>query len=429
MLADFVKILHNAGLELSGTEIADMLIAAAYIPAPAATRAEHTQDERTSSTRPASQSMQPAGEALEPAAAPQTPQTGGVYANTAADDENNEDDMDGVETVPFRAPRAAALPGKQGIARALRPLRRRHPSNRHFVLDEEKTIQAIADGGSPTPLLKPAPERWLDLALVLDHGLSMQLWRPAMTELLRLFEQCGVFRDVRAWRLDTDGPRAILHPLTARVMARPAPAKVDAPGHGWRELIDPAGRRLIAVVSDCHGASWRNGDAYRLLTDLGGKSPVVLMQVLPGRFWPETTMTAVDATLRAYQPGLANERLEINPAWYRDLIRDGGLPLPVVSLEEWSIAPWARMVAGFSGVTPFGLVIPPLPPRAAADTPAPEAGRAITGRAIMNAELPAAERAGAFFATASPMARRLACYIAAAPLCLPVMQLVQRAMV
>ncbi len=83
----------------------------------------------------------------------------------------------------MRAPTARALPGGMAIARSLRPLRRRVESPAEFVLDEEATVDQIAETSVWAPTLRPALERWLDLALVVDTSGSMVVWRRSVAEL------------------------------------------------------------------------------------------------------------------------------------------------------------------------------------------------------------------------------------------------------
>jgi len=435
MIDDFIKILSNAGLEPTAIDIAEMLLLAAYLPSPmfgqpiseAPTKEEFIPGPGPEQNFPAPEVSREMQRPEFPTPQP-SPSPGDVFIKNPDEEEDVSTSKTGMQIMSFRAPAAPALPGAQKIARSLRPFRRHCPSNHRFILDEEKTIQQIAEGGPQLPVMKPATERWLDVALVFDQSLTMQIWRPTLDEIRRLFEYCGLFRDVRTWRLNTDGPFATLQMDVA--------SQASAT-RGWRELLDPARRRLIVIVSDCHAESWRNGDTYRLLADWGARAPVALAQVLPERFWPSTTMTPVDAVFRAQLPVLPNPKLQVVPSWYQGLIKAGGTPLPVVTLDEWSIAPWARMVAGSSGVATFGLIIPPLPERAenlskkekeanSDNVGEPHLADRTKGEGAK--ELSPKDRVKAFFTTASPVARQLTRYLASAPLSLPVMRLVQQAM-
>ena len=76
----------------------------------------------------------------------------------------------GVSGLAFRTPSASALPNALNLSRAIRPLKRRVPSRTRLVLDEERTVQCIADESIWIPRLRPASERWLDIALVVEES-------------------------------------------------------------------------------------------------------------------------------------------------------------------------------------------------------------------------------------------------------------------
>jgi len=65
-------------------------------------------------------------------------------------------------------------------------------------LDVTATVEQIANGGPSTPILRPARERWLDIALVIDDSASMRVWRETVREFGALLARHGSFRDVRA---------------------------------------------------------------------------------------------------------------------------------------------------------------------------------------------------------------------------------------
>jgi hypothetical protein len=106
--------------------------------------------------------------------------------------------------IPFRSPGARALPGALELGRALRPLMRRVGSRTKRIFDEVATINRVAEERIWSPVSRPAPTRWLEAALVVDEGASMNVWRETIKEFTRLLEVQGAFRDVRTWRLNTD---------------------------------------------------------------------------------------------------------------------------------------------------------------------------------------------------------------------------------
>ena len=337
----------------------------------------------------------------QPAAAPKTLQAGDAVLPSSTG-------TGSTAAVPFRSPRARALPGALKIAGALRPLRKRHASDRRVEMDEAATLQQIADGGPRAIVWRQRQERWLSVELVLDESLSMHVWRPTLRELRRLLEQHGAFNGVNVWQLNADEPSPQLWRKRGGQRQLTSATKV----------LNQNRRQLVIVVSDCTAAAWHHGGAYQWLVDWARRAPTVLAQVLPRALWLDTSMIETDVWLSATQAGVPNAALRVNAADdgedYADWLRKGA-PLPVITLDEWSIAPWAKMVAGVSPAPVIGFVLPDMTD--------------LLGQPLPPVERLEPENAAArvkAFATASPMARELARLLAAVPLSLPVMQLVQQ---
>ena len=292
---------------------------------------------------------------------------------------------------PVRAPTVPALPRTLELGRALRALRSEVPAPLPGRLDEERTATRFADTGIWDPQPEPAFERRFDLVLVVDTAASMKVWRHTADELRLLLERLGAFRDLRVRHLDTDGDVA-----------------VESPG-------GTEGRQIVLVVSDCIGAAWRDGRAAALLERWGRSCAVAIVQPLPQRLWRRCAAATEQVFLRAPAPGAANARLAARP---RDRARGGpvppGVPVPVLALERRWLGPWAAMVAGSGREIAAEALF---------------TGRPVAGHPPpASAEPTALERVLRFRASASPTAYELAGYLAAAPLRLPVMRLVQRAM-
>ena len=79
-------------------------------------------------------------------------------------------------------------------------------SRTRFMLDEEETVERIAEAEAWDPVLRPTPERRFDLMLVVEKSESMAVWRPTVAQWRRLLERQGAFRDVRAWALHPAPP-------------------------------------------------------------------------------------------------------------------------------------------------------------------------------------------------------------------------------
>ena len=314
------------------------------------------------------------------------------------------------QAAAVRAPAAPALSDHLELARALRPLKRKRPSRYLVRIDEEATADQIAEQGLWVPALRPAMVRWLELAIVVDGYQSMSIWRQLIREFRDVLERLGAFSDIRFWILDeVDGDP------TRPGLRREGPGSpLRSPG----ELIDPVGRRIVLVVSDCLGPLWRSGAAQRQLAEWGLSQPVAIVQPLPQRLWAFSHVRIVPAHLRAPRPSAPNTQMSFD-SWAQASDQVKGLvPVPVIELSADWFASWSRLVSasGTSGVYSMVMFAGPSDPVLydwASATLTPADPRVLVQR---------------FRASVSPEAFQLAVYLAATPISLPVIRLVQQAM-
>jgi formylglycine-generating enzyme required for sulfatase activity len=305
--------------------------------------------------------------------------------------------------IPFRSPSGSALPGALKLVRALRPLMRRVASLHQVRLDEAATAHQIAQTDIWVPVLQPVSIPWLEVAVVVEDSPSMCLWQQTVQELCRLLERQGAFRDVRLWHLDTVD-EMVLTTGTSSVK------------HSYRELINPAASsRVILVVTDCISSVWHNGKMNHWLTVWGHKHAVALVQMLPQQLWFQTQVRAAHLLhVTAPYSGAANKRLnEVRSPWSRNKIPSGGMATPILTLEPDFMAVWVQFIAS---------------PTANKKMPALVFKESVTKTGASKAKLSAKQRFIAFKANASPTALQLACLLAATPLTLPIMRLVQKTM-
>ena len=306
------------------------------------------------------------------------------------------------------------------FAHALRPLRRQVPSPGHDLLDEDATADRSAREGLRLPVLRGRPEKWLDLALIVDDSPSMSIWQDTAADFRRSLETTGTFRDVRAWWLNTDADSGV--PLLLRSGVGTGQTMIRSP---W-ELLDPGHRRVILVFSDGTSRAWRDRRMSRMLEQWGSAGHVSIVQPLPQRLWPRCAPALAGVRIHAACPMIENARFATR---YRHVAdpgggyrhdygeqpgADDGTPIPMLGLEPRWLARWARLVAG--GAT-------------WANVPVMFTGRVTQPPSSSPAASAAAvDRVTQFRATASREAFQLAGYLAFAPLTPRVMRLVQEAM-
>ncbi|MFF3463964.1 SAV_2336 N-terminal domain-related protein [Streptomyces sp. NPDC002619] len=317
-----------------------------------------------------------------------------------------------VTALPVGVPAAPVLPAPLELQRALRPLQayRSAAPPLRTELDETATAeQSARAGGLILPVHRAVTRGDARLQLVLDASPSMRVWDRMFTELQQVFGQLGAFGDIQISHLHT-GPDG--EPVVSR-----SPDAHAAPLHTADRLSDPTGRRITLLVSDCAGPLWRSGHAHRLLHHLARQGPAAVLQPLPQRLWNRTRLPVTYGELtRGETLGGASALRVRTPAGAPRGAPRGALPVPVLPPEPVALGAWARLLSG-AGAGPVagavGWVRADQPP-----VPQARPGRRPTS----------VERVSRFRSAASPAAGRLAVYLAAAPLCLPVMQLVQRTM-
>jgi hypothetical protein len=332
--------------------------------------------------------------------------------------------VSGARGVTMRAPAPAALPDQLALTRAMRSLGRTVPFGRGTELDEPATASRIAEQRIWLPELKPSLTQWLELALVVDGYQSMSIWRRPIAELKTLLERLGAFKDVRLWILDqdeNDGKRR-------SGIRRQPDSRLRSP----RELMDPAGRRVIVVVSDCLGPMWETRSAHAVLTDWARHGPVAIFQPLPQRLWAYSHTRPVPARLHALRPGIPNKNLDCRTLAGAPIKPPpGSVPIPVLQIDPVWLRSWSRLLtaSGTAGVDSMVLFAGAVP--AADGEPPPARGAAApagSGAPAGREELTSLRRLERFRATASPEALQLAHYLSATPISLPVIRLVQDAM-
>lgn len=314
--------------------------------------------------------------------------------------------------VPFQAPTAPALRKTLALGRSLRPLMRKVDSYTQQVLDEEATAAQTAEQRFCMTVVRPAKERWLEVALVIEESATSVLWQETIRDFRQVLERQGAFRAITVWHLQTAQGEAKLLAKSPTGSRYPSPRSP-------KELIDASGRRLILLVSDCISAAWRRGVLHEAcLAEWAAHGPLAIVQLLPGHLWGRTVLSAgLEVQLGAWMPGVSNQQLVFEePPIGAEPKEPGGIKIPVVTLEPKSLTQWAKMMAGWgeSWATGYwfdeGWQSLQLPPVAAAGSLTPE------------------QLVQRFVTTGSREAKQLAGLMALVPVNLPIVYLLQETM-
>ncbi|MGN9836644.1 FxSxx-COOH system tetratricopeptide repeat protein [Nonomuraea sp. H19] len=291
---------------------------------------------------------------------------------------------------------------RRAVTRAFSPLSTTVPSPHHPpVLNEEATAEQAAHDGLFLPVVDEARERLLDLDIVLDDGRFAMIHREQMLGLVAALAHTGAFRRQRVHLLNTDIEAGeelqlrALHPAsppyTATRLARPEKTR----------------RRLIIVVTDGVGNAWHNKAAHRLLAHWGRGSTVCMVHLLPAWLWRHTGTRAARTTL--HSPSQASP----NSSYRADGRISGAVHIPVIELAPEQIQSWAEFVIG-DHTSWRGTAMACSARDEAADLE------------DADDDLSPEQRVRRFRMDVTPTAFQLAVHLAAAPLSLPLIRLVQR---
>jgi len=307
-----------------------------------------------------------------------------------------------IASSPIRIPAGSALSNSLELVRAIRAVPAFRDSRTARELDADATADATARNlGKLALALRPSREKWYDIALVVEDASSSEIWADTIVEIERFLAFSGVFRDVRTHVLN-------LGPVPHLVARSGVAQNVNA-------LRDPSGRRVVLFFSTGVAAAWTDGRLGQVLAQWGQTMPVALVHALPERLWNQTRLGEPPAFATSPFIGAANTKLTWRPAWWSSGLSfsAGSFPLPVFGLESHGIRRWAQMFARRRRTSAPTMLVPLI--ASAVTEPDDED------------DIDAGARVQAFFANASVEAGRLAVALAIAPFTIPVMRVVQDA--
>ncbi|GCE01031.1 hypothetical protein EHYA_08770 [Embleya hyalina] len=305
--------------------------------------------------------------------------------------------------VPVSLPSERPLSRELDIGQALHGLKRTRPSPVRNVLDEIATAEALA-AGNPHPVLRPAKERWLRLALVVDGGPSMLLWRRLTTHLRQILERTGAFRHIQV--------HGLLHPSSrSEPLALVRPFETSGVAKSPHGLVDPSGQTMVLLVTDGAGNGWKDGRMRTVVDDWARIGPTAVIQTLPSQLWDGSSLRAAPWLVHAEHPGSPNTAWRVTHPALPIEHPDDRAPVPVLDLTPAALTRWAHAVTARQECVELPLWTDVVAGTGDIVPPSPRA------------------RLEHFVRAASPEAKHLAGHLAAmAPLTIPVMDLVRSAL-
>jgi Alpha/beta hydrolase of unknown function (DUF900) len=189
-----------------------------------------------------------------------------------------------------------------------------------------------------------------------DSVPSMDVWFETMLEFEQLARTAGSFRDVRCCQLRwTEPPRLSvgLEEMGATLLnakAVPVPAAT---------LAQTNARRLVLVATNGTAEHWTDGRMAALLNLWGKQCSIVILHMLPERFWHQSRIGEPELLVTTLSPGSPAASLDAMPGWWDDELTDaeGNLirrvpgAIPILPLDQRWMGRWARLSYGACRVT------------------------------------------------------------------------------
>jgi formylglycine-generating enzyme required for sulfatase activity len=436
--------LAKQGPDLDPEAIADLIWLAVNQPAIALAAKRRLADDDSKPDQPKERSSERnQTERAEPAVATPSPSIGPSNLVTNVREPGKapreleaqllpEASVPGSERLPVWVRDPFELLNPQQLFEAMLPVMQEVAGDRPACLDEAATLDHYARWRQLIPVWQPDQHYRFELTLIVDQGFAMRLWQPLLDNLSLSLNGFHGFQGIR-------------------VLPWAGGGEAGGGEAGWEKvanLIEGQGRScegLVALISDCAGPKWRGkggigpGPAFSLLRRLGASRPVVIWQVLPDWMWSRTALGQGEP--------VALRRSSEGNAWPYQLARpletrwhgkaDVPPSVPVFHLTIEGLRAWGRLFGGSPFIATSGILLPEspvsLPGTAQTEQPPGDGTKAAEENENENENEKDKEDAlmplRRFQHLASNDAKQLLALFAAAPvLTLPVMRLIQAAM-
>ena len=164
------------------------------------------------------------------------------------------------------------------MERALRQLRSKRVSNRGArELDIAAITRRFAATQALMPVWRARKGRWLELSIIVELSASMRFWYSAAAAFTTLAARGSAASTVRMIGIERPLPNTEQRPLL-----------IIEGGRTVRELRFRGGASLALYLTDCLGPGWLTGEIPMQLARMVRQTPLVVMHMLPKRFWSRT---------------------------------------------------------------------------------------------------------------------------------------------
>ena len=236
----------------------------------------------------------------------------------------------------------------RSLEKAFKPLKTT-TQNRHKVLiDEQKTVDWIAQTEIYQVITKFEEKAVFTLSLVIEKHPSMEIFDTLIDTFSDALMHFGIFSRVEIFYLDGKDTKSTLY--RDKAMHQKISSK----------SISRNDKNLILILSHCNTPAWKSNEMYQHIKSWSEKNLCAIVQMLPRHMWLLTTLqqgAQLDWRTKKTYP-INSDLYSIKENFYFDKDKKI-LKVPVVGFEPSSFHSYCSLVVGHSthSISGFGFDI------------------------------------------------------------------------
>ena len=281
---------------------------------------------------------------------------------------------------------------KSQLMHYLLSFRKKVPSKKRVIFEEEKTLEYIANTNIVFPLFKPKKEKRYKLYLFIDISSGMLVWQEMIEQYQKLLTYSGVFKSVDSYYF-----------RDAKFYKDKKTKKL----YNLKELSNIDKNGVVFILTDMLSQNWQQ--YFYSFQKIFRTFSTFIVQMLPYRMWQHSylsnaNITKVKPIKESFIPNSYSSDIDV-------FIENSSIKLPIVYLELSSLKKVGDALLGKDNIKLDGAIF---------DIPL------LQDKREENSHLAGAKgHIEKFFASSSSKAQELLIALSAVPITLPIIKVIQ----
>ena len=296
-------------------------------------------------------------------------------------------------------PRQQTLQNYRNWEKAFKPLKITNQNIQEKVINEEKTVNLIAQTDIYQIISEYKEKPVFSLLLIIDKHHSMEIFENLIDEFCNAIAHFGIFERVEITYLDSSKSKSGFYrdkKLRQKVSKK-------------QFLLNK--NSLILIISNCTSPAWKSNDMYNNIKEWSNKSFCSIAQILPRHMWLLTTLKqGIQLNWKADKAYPLNKDLYSKKSSFYFANDENILKIPVVAFEPASFNAWGNVILKKQNNSISGFAF---------------LEQNLTEQPIREQKISAEQRVENFLAQASITAKILAAYLANLPVSYEVARYIQ----